>query len=126
MIIKYNRLDGVPENHYALFRVISFGDFGSDYQDEILYYSDTKDELEEFCEEGGFVLKDPTGWNEYRITTIDKRSDSLKPCPFCGRDDHLKYWQDRVVCICGCMGPPVTMSTDQKVAFSKWNQRRDE
>lgn len=66
----YNRLDGVPQNHnYLLVRIISYGDFESPYEDEILASAEGYDELEQYCKLQNFTIH-PGGWTEYKIRVV--------------------------------------------------------
>jgi len=71
-IIKYDRIKGVPQDHYMLMKIDCFGDFGSPYKDRILYHSPSEEKLIDFCKDQNIKLKDPSGWNEYFITRNDK------------------------------------------------------
>jgi len=68
MIVEYDRMKGVTANHYVMYRVDCFGEMdGPYYSDSILYYADTRQELEELCNEKGWELKPIHVWNEYYI-----------------------------------------------------------
>jgi len=71
-IIKYDRIKGVPQDHYMLMKIDCFGDFGSPYQDRIVCHSSSEEKLIEFCKDKKIKLKDPSGWNEYFISRNDK------------------------------------------------------
>jgi hypothetical protein len=66
MIVKYDRVKGVPPNHYMLMKIVCFGEMGGPYyEDKILYHSGSKSELERFCEEKKYRI---TGaWCEHFI-----------------------------------------------------------
>lgn len=66
MIIKYDRLKGVPKNHYYLVQIICVGDFGAPYEDKIVYHSSSREDLIELCERENWDLTD--GWCQYRIS----------------------------------------------------------
>lgn len=68
-IIKYNRVQGVPKSHHMLMKIDCFGEMGGPYySDRILYHSDSKDDLIDFCKSKNIELNDPNGWNEYFIS----------------------------------------------------------
>lgn len=66
MIVKYDRLKGVPRGNYVLYKIIDYGGgFGSYYEDKILFYSKNKEDLEEYCSINSLDLSGT--WNEYFI-----------------------------------------------------------
>ena len=72
-IVKYDRIKGVPQDHYMLMKIDCFGEMGGPcYSDSILYHSSSKEELINFCERQKIKLKDPSGWNEYFISRNNK------------------------------------------------------
>lgn len=71
-IIKYDRFDGVPKNHYCLMHIYSFSDFECPYEDRILVHSENKENIIKYCQEKKFILKHPEGsnlrgWEEFFI-----------------------------------------------------------
>ena len=69
-VVKYDRLKGVPNDHYLLMKIDCFGEMGGPYySDDIIYHSKSKFALEQLCKKEGFDLVEPKGWNEYFITT---------------------------------------------------------
>lgn len=70
-ISKYDRVKGVPQNHYMLMKIDCFGDFGIPYEDRILYHSSSEEALIDFCKDQSIELENPFGWNDYFI----KRND---------------------------------------------------
>lgn len=70
-IVKYDRLKGVPNDHYLLMKIDCFGEMGGPYySDRILFHSKSKEALEELCETKGFDLT--SSWHEYFITYSKK------------------------------------------------------
>jgi len=72
-IVKYDRMKGVPQDHYILMKIDCFGEIGGAYySDRILYHSYSEEKLTDFCKDKNIKLKDSSGWNEYFITRNDK------------------------------------------------------
>lgn len=68
MIIKYNRENGVPSNHWKLMKIECFGDMdGPSYEDRILAHADNKEELVDYCLKNKLELFRKDGWTEYFI-----------------------------------------------------------
>ena len=63
----YNRLKGVPENHYMIIKILCFGEMGGPhYKDEIIAHSENRELLKEYCKENKYDIF--TGaWKEYFI-----------------------------------------------------------
>ena len=71
--VEYDRMEGVPQDHYMLMKINCFGEMGGPYySDRVLYHSPSEEKLTNFCKDKNIKLKDPSGWNEYFITRNDK------------------------------------------------------
>jgi hypothetical protein len=66
-VIKYDRLKGVPQDHYKIMKIDCFGEMGGPYySDSIIYHSESKDKLVELCEKEKY---NTTGaWHDYFIS----------------------------------------------------------
>ncbi len=62
MMKKYNPVEGVPVGHYFLSQILAFADFEVDQQEKILFTSENKQDLIDYCSGQGQYLSLDGGW----------------------------------------------------------------
>src|SRR4051812_35612568 len=74
MIQKFDSFAGVPIGHYYLWKTIQFSDFEVDAQEEILFHSESKEELVSYALTYDFPLEG--SWAEYGISQRTDLTDN--------------------------------------------------
>lgn len=67
---KYNSVDGVPKSHFYLVEIVTFGDFEVEQVEKIIYTSQFKNELVDYCRTNNLACRETnTGnsWNTHYI-----------------------------------------------------------